>query len=99
MNDLLSPRAMSQLMGDARFCFVPRGRAAWSVRFFETLWAGCVPVILSDHLEVPFEALFDVTEFAIKWPVERIDESLYAYLQNLPLEVVEDYRRAARRVR
>ena len=54
MNDLLSPDSMGRLMGDSRFCLVPRGRAAWSVRFFETLWAGCVPVLLSDHYEVPY---------------------------------------------
>ena len=46
-------------MGNARFCLAPRGRAAWSVRFFEALWAGCVPVLLSDYYEVPFEALFE----------------------------------------
>lgn len=95
----LSPDGMHSLMGDARFCFVPRGRAAWSVRFFEALWAGCVPVLLSDHYELPFEALFDVTQFVIKWPVTRIDESLHHFLANIPLEVVERYMSAARDVR
>lgn len=95
----LDNQGMAQLMGASRFCFVPRGRAAWSVRFFETLWAGCVPVLLSDHYEPPFEQLFDVREFAIKWPVDRIDESLVSFLASLPLEVVERYVAAARRVR
>lgn len=99
MNELLSPAAMAEMMGNARFCLVPRGRAAWSVRFFETLWAGCVPVLLSDHYEVPFDALFDVSEFVVKWPVEQIDDSLYEYLASLPDDVVETYRRAAARVR
>ena len=49
-------------MGDSVFCLVPRGRAAWSVRFFESLWAGCVPVLLSDHYQPSFDQLFDATE-------------------------------------
>jgi len=99
VKDLLAPAAMADLLGRARFCLVPRGRAAWSVRFFETLWAGCVPVLLSDHYEAPFDALFDTSEFVIKWPVDRIDDSLYEYLSNLPDHTVEDYRRSAARVR
>eukprot|EP00929_Paragymnodinium_shiwhaense_P090161 TRINITY_DN50359_c0_g1_i1.p1 TRINITY_DN50359_c0_g1~~TRINITY_DN50359_c0_g1_i1.p1 ORF type:complete len:621 (+),score=135.33 TRINITY_DN50359_c0_g1_i1:131-1993(+) len=97
--EMLGPDGMQSLMGNARFCLCPRGRAAWSVRFFESLWAGCVPVILSDHYEPPFDTLFDVTEFVIKWPMDRIDESLIQFLTNIPLDVVERYQAAAKRVR
>lgn len=97
--DRLHGQQMWEFMGDAKFCFVPRGRAAWSVRFFETLWAGCVPVVLSDHYEPPFEQLFDLSEFVIKWPTARIDASLVEFLAAIPLEVVERYTAAARRVR
>jgi len=98
MYDLLSAQRMASIMGDSKFCLVPRGRAAWSVRFFETLWSGCVPVILSDHFEIPFEPLFDVSEFAIKWPVARVAE-LYAYLKSVPDWRIERMLRAAERVR
>jgi len=99
IKDMLGPDGMQTLMGDARFCFVPRGRAAWSVRFFESLWAGCVPVVLSDHYEPPFDALFDLTEFVIKWPMARIDASLIDFLAGVPPEVVQRYADAAKRVR
>ncbi|CAE8644132.1 unnamed protein product, partial [Polarella glacialis] len=33
----------------SRFCFVPRGKSAWSSRFFRVLFAGCVPVLLNDY--------------------------------------------------
>jgi hypothetical protein len=33
---------MHRLMGDSKFCFIPRGKSAWSLRFFEALFATCV---------------------------------------------------------
>ncbi|CEM14625.1 unnamed protein product [Vitrella brassicaformis CCMP3155] len=78
-------------MGDSRFCFVPRGKSGWSLRFFEALFAGCVPVLLSDKWELPFEELFDVTKFVIKWPAKRINTHLWSYLSQLPLDVVRRY--------
>ncbi|CAD7960736.1 unnamed protein product [Amoebophrya sp. A25] len=98
MAQLLRSREMYALMGDSRFCLVPRGRAAWSVRFFETMWAGCVPVILSDHFETPFEGLFDVSKFAIKWPVAKMGE-LYDYLKKIPLWRLERMLGEAARIR
>ncbi|CAD7964991.1 unnamed protein product [Amoebophrya sp. A120] len=98
MSQLLNSRQMYSLMGDSRFCLVPRGRAAWSVRFFETMWAGCVPVILSDHFETPFESLFDVTKFVIKFPVAKMNE-LYDYLKSIPVWKLERMQYEAQRVR
>ncbi|CAE8616053.1 unnamed protein product [Polarella glacialis] len=99
IQEMYGPVGMQSLMGNSRFCLVPRGRAAWSVRFFEALWAGCVPVLLSDYYEPPFDALFDITEFVIKWPVAKIDSSLVEFLSTMPLEVVERYAAAAHKVR
>jgi hypothetical protein len=99
MTNLFKREELFQWMGRATFCFVPRGRAAWSVRFFETLWAGCVPVILSDDYELPFETLFDVTKFAIKWPTNKIGIELYDFLISIPPDVIEEYRHVAQQVR
>jgi len=90
---------MARLMGDSLFCFVPRGRAAWSVRYFESFWAGCIPVILSDAYEVPFASLFDVTKFMIRWPDTRVDRTLLEYLDSLPLEVIASYQREGHKIR
>ena len=99
MGNLFHRDELFTWMGRSTFCFVPRGRAAWSVRFFETLWAGCVPVILSDDYEIPFETLFDVTKFAIKWPTSKIGPELYDYLLSIPPDVIEEYRNIAQQVR
>merc|ERR1712194_723481 len=67
------------------FCFVPRGKSAWSSRFFQTFFAGCIPVILNDRYEPPFGELLDVPSFAIKWPMAQVGE-LVTYLRRLQEE-------------
>jgi Exostosin family len=64
------------LMGDARFCLVPRGQSAWTRRAFEAFFAGCVPVLLSDHVELPFEQFVDYSKMTIKWPGDQITSAL-----------------------
>ena len=58
------------------------------MRFFETFWAGCIPVVLSDAYDVPFGQLFDVSRFMIRWPDTEIGEELLRYLDSLPLDVI-----------
>ena len=48
----ISPSNFSVHMQDARFCPVCGGYAQWTPRLTEALFYGCVPVILSEHLEV-----------------------------------------------
>eukprot|EP00921_Rhytidocystis_pertsovi_P007974 GHVQ01013182.1.p1 GENE.GHVQ01013182.1~~GHVQ01013182.1.p1 ORF type:complete len:690 (-),score=142.70 GHVQ01013182.1:787-2856(-) len=93
---------MIEGMGNSVFCFVPRGKSGWSLRLFESLFAGCVPVLLSDNWELPFEDIFDVTKFVIKWPCQKIDKSLWEYLGQLVAlysHVVRDMITEAQRVR
>merc|ERR1711907_357678 len=82
--------------GNARFCFVPKGKSAWSLRFFEALFANCVPVVLSDHWELPFEAFMPLPSFVVKWPMGDVGDKLLDYLQEVPDDVVDAYMKAAR---
>ena len=95
----LSFHEMHQVMGRAKFCFVPKGKSAWSLRFFEALFANCVPVVLSDHWQLPFEALLDLEAFVIKWPMGMVGDTLMEYLQELPESTIEQYMEASRRSR
>ena len=87
------------VMSDSVFCLIPRGRAAFTTRLYDALWAGCVPVILSDHYVMPFHDLIDPNTFSIKWPVDRIDDSLVQYLLNMPASDIASYRIGAGRAR
>lgn len=90
---------MHAAYGNARFCFVPRGKSGWSLRLFEVLFAGCVPVVISDKWELPFEDFLDVTKFVIKWPSTQIGPGLLLYLRSLPDSEVQLYMDEIRRVR
>lgn len=95
----LSIPDMHAVMGNARFCFVPKGKSAWSLRYYEALFANCVPVVLSDYWELPFEAFLDVPSFTIKWPMTDVGDRLLEALQEQSDEVVETYMASGRRHR
>lgn len=90
---------MHAAMGNARFCFVPKGKSAWSLRFYEALFANCVPVVLSDYWELPFEAFLDVPSFVIKWPMTDVGDRLLDTLRQQPDDVVERYMESIRQNR
>lgn len=95
----LSFSEMHAAMGNSRFCFVPKGKSAWSLRFYEALFAGCVPVVLSDHWEFPFEDFLDVPSFVIKWPMAKVGDRLLELLQQIPDEVLDAYMQSGQRNR
>ena len=47
----------------AQFCLAPEGWHAWSPRVYEAVVAGCVPVLISDDLELPFERWLSYDDF------------------------------------
>lgn len=44
----------------------------------------CVPVILSDQVELPFQNVVDYAQISIKWPSTRIGKELLDYLESIP---------------
>lgn len=44
----------------------------------------CVPVILSDQVELPFQNVVDYTQISIKWPSTLIGPELLQYLESIP---------------
>eukprot|EP00249_Psilotum_nudum_P012378 c23748_g1_i2 orf=825-1583(+) len=47
------------------FCLSPAGDTPSSARLFDAIVSGCIPVIVSDELELPFEGLLDYRKVAL----------------------------------
>ncbi|KAJ6405436.1 hypothetical protein OIU84_013405 [Salix udensis] len=76
-----------QHLRDAKFCLAPRGESSWTLRFYESFFVECVPVILSDQAEFPFQNVIDYTQISIKWPSTRIGLELLEYLESIPGQI------------
>lgn len=52
-------------MGSSKFCLNIAGDTPSSNRLFDAIASHCVPVIISDKIELPFEDILDYSEFCI----------------------------------
>ncbi|KAL3690914.1 hypothetical protein R1sor_004565 [Riccia sorocarpa] len=64
-------RQATEGMRNSKFCLDPAGDTPSSCRLFDAIVSHCVPVILSDKIELPFEADLDYTSFALFYSVEE----------------------------
>ncbi|KAK8593809.1 hypothetical protein V6N12_045882 [Hibiscus sabdariffa] len=59
-------KAAAQMgMRTSTFCLSPAGDTPSSARLFDAIVSGCIPVIISDELELPFEGILDYRKIAI----------------------------------
>lgn len=58
-------RAASNGMHTSRFCLHPAGDTPSACRLFDAIVSLCVPVIVSDYIELPFEDVIDYRQIAI----------------------------------
>jgi len=72
-------------MGMSRFCLVPAGLTAWTIHLYEAFFFGCVPVILSDEVSVPFEAEIDWLSLSLQVPTTIDMSELHAKLAGFSL--------------
>lgn len=70
-------------IGDCHFCFTPKGLGFWSNRLYEVMFAGCIPVILSDDIGLPFDDFLDWSSFSLKWPMDEVGSALAEHLERL----------------
>ncbi|CAE7770600.1 GUT1 [Symbiodinium sp. KB8] len=64
-------------VGDCMFCLVPKGVGYTNGRLFEAFFAGCIPVILSDAMVVPFQAFLPWPDFSMKLPMDDVARAVH----------------------
>lgn len=52
-------------MRSSEFCLHPAGDTPTSCRLFDAVISLCIPVIVSDNIELPFEGMVDYTDFSV----------------------------------
>lgn len=60
-----SRRAASQGMHTSKFCLHPAGDTPSACRLFDAIVSLCIPVIVSDNIELPFEDTIDYRRIAV----------------------------------
>jgi hypothetical protein len=73
---------------NSQFCLVPSGTSPWSNHLYESIIAGCIPVILSDEYQLPFWHRLDWTKFSVKLPEGKIEPELFDHLADIPHELL-----------
>ncbi|KAL2894115.1 hypothetical protein RDABS01_010024 [Bienertia sinuspersici] len=111
--DKLGRRDYFEHLRNAKFCLAPRGESSWTLRFYESFFVvslslstcpfrpclECVPVLLSDRAELPFQDVLDYTQMSIKWPSTRISTELLEYLESIPDQDIEQMIARGRKIR
>ena len=90
-------------LSQARFCPQPAGIAGmftakslfwanpfsgWSFRVQDAIYAGCIPVFMSDGTHYPFADILDYSKFSVRVSPTEFDH-LEHILRDIPLEKVE----------
>ncbi|KAG0478036.1 hypothetical protein HPP92_012755 [Vanilla planifolia] len=52
-------------MRNSIFCLSPAGDTPSSARLFDAIVSGCIPVVVSDELELPFEGILDYRKISL----------------------------------
>ena len=64
--------SFTDMIADSQFAICPRGTGISSVRMFEAMAMGTIPVIVADGYRPPLDAILDWDEIAVRVPEKKI---------------------------
>ncbi|XP_072993834.1 probable arabinosyltransferase ARAD1 [Typha latifolia] len=87
-------------MRSSEFCLHPAGDTPTSCRLFDAVLSLCIPVIVSDNIELPFEGMVDYSDFSVFVSVSNALQPkwLVNYLRNISKEQKNKFRMNMARV-
>ncbi|PON34573.1 Exostosin-like [Parasponia andersonii] len=96
-----SRRAASHGMHTSKFCLNPAGDTPSACRLFDSIVSLCVPVIISDDIELPFEDVVDYRKIAIfvETTVALKPGFLVAMLRAITAERILEYQKELKKVK
>ncbi|GLT29870.1 hypothetical protein SLA2020_047070 [Shorea laevis] len=81
-------------MRTSEFCLHPAGDTPTSCRLFDAIQSLCIPVVVSDNIELPFEGMIDYLEFSVFAAVSDAltPNWLVTHLRSIPAKKREEFR-------
>lgn len=94
-------RMATQGMHSSKFCLHPAGDTPSACRLFDAIVSLCIPVIVSDNIELPFEDVIDYQKIAIFVDTNKAVQpgQLASILRGVSTEEVLQYQRSLKEVR
>uniref|UniRef100_A0A7N0SWH4 Exostosin GT47 domain-containing protein n=1 Tax=Kalanchoe fedtschenkoi TaxID=63787 RepID=A0A7N0SWH4_KALFE len=96
-----SRRLATQGMHSSKFCLHPAGDTPSACRLFDAIVSLCIPVIVSDHIELPFEDVINYNKISI-----FVDSTsavkpglLVKKLKKIPTEQILEYQKELKAVK
>ncbi|KAL9245510.1 hypothetical protein vseg_019154 [Gypsophila vaccaria] len=87
-------------MRTSEFCLHPAGDTPTSCRLFDAIQSLCIPVIVSDQIELPFEGMIDYSDFSVFVSVNDAlqPKTLVTHLRSISKKKKEEFRKNMARV-
>lgn len=87
-----------EVLNNSKFIMAPRGGGLNSIRFFEALAFGRIPVLIADDTKLPLEKVIDYSKFIVRVPESKMQSSnvfIKDFLERNDLEEASKLARSA----